>query len=214
MRGGTRITSHHLYGQEISIHPPHAGRDILIYTFKRSVSIFQSTRPVRGGTGVFPPVVTDGRNNFNPPAPCGAGPEPPGKSQKSLYFNPPAPCGAGRVVRICGSIRCLFQSTRPVRGGTAGSINVRQLKSISIHPPRAGRDQNNAGYARKRGNFNPPAPCGAGHNGIVLVHQQNDFNPPAPCGAGRANARAAYGGVVFQSTRPVRGGTRSFCGMM
>ena len=56
----------------ISIHPPRAGRDTSWYLINSSRPQFQSTRPVRGGTGteltkraaIF---------HFNPPAPCGAG---------------------------------------------------------------------------------------------------------------------------------------------
>ena len=58
--------------KEISIHPPHAGRDVLVVLM----------------------VIFIG--DFNPPAPCGAG-----RCQKvrpipaAHNFNPPAPCGAG-----------------------------------------------------------------------------------------------------------------------
>ena len=34
----------------------------------------------------------------------------------------------------------LFQSTRPVRGATAGVLQVPHIELISIHAPRAGRD--------------------------------------------------------------------------
>ena len=32
--------------------------------------------------------------------------------------------------------------------------------------------------------FNPPAPCGAGHQAAYETAMETDFNPPAPCGAG------------------------------
>ena len=57
--------------------------------------------------------------NFNPPAHCGAGHRGPCRRLPCPYFNPPAPCGAGLVLigtlKRCGE----FQSTRPLRGGTA-----------------------------------------------------------------------------------------------
>ena len=73
MRGGTLQSPVCFAAFTISIHPPHAGRDLTtatgVFTFYR----FQSTRPMRGGTR--PGCVADGYgNNFNPPAPCGAGP--------------------------------------------------------------------------------------------------------------------------------------------
>ena len=55
-------------------------------------------------------------------------------------FNPPAPCGAGPLPWANGIAPARFQSTRPMRGGTAW------LPVVSEH----------------RGHFNPPAPCGAG----------------------------------------------------
>ena len=79
------------------------------------------------------------------------------------YFNPPAPCGAGRGLLSWPARALQFQSTRPVRGGTlqngeiseveeyfnppapcgAGRYTRNQIinkSEISIHPPRAGRD--------------------------------------------------------------------------
>ncbi len=78
----------------ISIHPPRAGRDKERMTFFSSISEFQSTLPVRGGTvtqiqhllgpdiSIHPPRAGRDRcmamrcrssANFNPPSPCGEG---------------------------------------------------------------------------------------------------------------------------------------------
>ena len=139
VRGGT-ITDRPKAGKEnISIHPPRAGRDIPAIgtqTIPRNFNPpapcgaglredffcangerFQSTRPMRGGTKAVR------RCHFNPPD-----------------FNPPAPCGAGPLPWANGIAPARFQSTRPMRGGTAW------LPVVSEH----------------RGHFNPPAPCGAG----------------------------------------------------
>ena len=192
---------------------------------------FQSTRPVRGGTtstvrpgkpfsviSIHPPRA--GRDekplyalkllfDFNPPAPCGAGLYVAYFWRCFKYFNPPAPCGAGhnpscllfigegisihppragrdnkiRSIRI----NLIFQSTRPVRGGTGNQRG-------NIQPPE---------------DFNPPAPCGAGRWHRANRRSRTDFNPPAPCGAGLSDKlfKSSLGG--FQSTRPVRGGTIS-----
>ena len=152
---------------------------------------------------------------FNPPAPCGAGPR---RLQRltslSINFNPPAPCGAGPRGRFQGLLH----------------------RTISIHPPRAGRDP--VGNADKYGrihDFNPPAPCGAGRhwdelNGEIVEFQSTRpvrggtgrsftfifrlsyFNPPAPCGAGPwAPTSSGLAPIIFQSTRPVRGGTQRPC---
>ena len=65
----------------------------------------------------------------------------------------------------------IFQSTRPVRGATidrraAGKAAV----GISIHAPRAGRDNLMIGVYHILSYFNPRAPCGArpGKDSIVL----------------------------------------------
>ena len=59
-----------------------------------------------------------------------------------------------------------------------------------------------------RYDFNPPAPCGAGlqfrHIGEPVLY----FNPPAPCGAGPCGYISVAVDDSFQSTRPLRGGTR------
>lgn len=52
------------------------------------------------------------------------------------------PCGAGREQSNTCARSALFQSTRPVRGGTDRFDKKRLLVPISIHPPRAGRDSN------------------------------------------------------------------------
>ena len=78
----------------ISIHPPRAGRDKDSYTRQGRLAIFQSTRPVRGGTRMRG-TKARARTYFNPPAPCGAGPSGIRGSMFGSDFNPPAPCGAG-----------------------------------------------------------------------------------------------------------------------
>ena len=56
----------------------------------------------------------------------------------------------------------IFQSTRPVRGGTSANYKHQSIEYISIHPPRAGRDYRECGLYEAVLDFNPPAPCGAG----------------------------------------------------
>ena len=93
-----------------------------------SCALFQSTRPVRGGTS-SPVLLSTFFGYFNPPAPCGAGRRRPGRAGYPRYFNPPAPCGAGRKSFRKEVFLLLFQSTRPVRGGT-------RRPKIPIAPPR------------------------------------------------------------------------------
>ena len=172
----------------ISIRPPRAGRDsdcVIAARLSRlfqstrpcgvglretkapyGMVLFQSARPVRGGTA-YPPQADRGRRHFNPPAPCGAGHSrirrpsrptafqsarpvrggtayPPQADRGRRHFNPPAPCGAGLAGQRDAGLGHAFQSARPVRGGTEKGVCLRSPRRISIRPPRAGRDSNSA----------------------------------------------------------------------
>ena len=147
------------------------------------------------------------------------------------HFNPPAPCGAGldnplRIYRVI-----VFQSIRPVRGGTNRRNNPLAMIAISIHPPRAGRDflpwffvllykisihppragRDLIDHIRLIKDYISIHPPRAGRDQLVQRRRQQKrhFNPPAPCGAGLDNDNAQVAYFTFQSTRPVRGGTSS-----
>ena len=132
-------SAYKVYGRDISIHPPRAGRDtaeVVVVDYKTdfnppapcgaglyctrnrtTATQFQSTRPVRGGT-TRATATLPSWGYFNPPAPCGAGPPPkPGAvARNNISIHPPR---AGRDPGAAYSaLFGLFQSTRPVRGGT------------------------------------------------------------------------------------------------
>ncbi len=130
------------------------------------------------------------------------------KYDQRKNFNPRAPCGARHMPLRMPAGRLLFQSTRPVRGATGRQRVHYMLKRISIHAPRAGRDNPCRRCLGGNRNFNPRAPCGARRPiAPPWLWRCRDFNPRAPCGArlviGHCRALAAK----FQSTRPVRGAT-------
>ena len=79
----------------ISIHPPHAGRDAFFCIRLRPYDI--SIHPPHAGRDYGTHTVPEKCTDFNPPSPCGEG----------LYVDPE---------RIALS---QFQSTLPMRGGTA-----------------------------------------------------------------------------------------------
>ena len=148
--------------QCISIHPPRAGRDALLPQPLPPQPQFQSTRPVRGGTSrsaihassffLFQstrPVRGGTINSASSPVsplisihPPRAGRDMAGINwrRRTRNFNPPAPCGAGLCHKFGKYNYPEFQSTRPVRGGTAEGQEDGDDNEISIHPPRAGRD--------------------------------------------------------------------------
>ena len=126
------------------------------------------------------------------------------------HFNPPSPCGEGQAP-ICniGSLR-QFQSTLPVWGGTPKTQKTAPRVTISIHPPRVGRDDLPAHVLRRLSisihpprvgrdvffvvficippYFNPPSPCGEGLRSPSARFFRCYFNPPSPCGEGRRSA--------------------------
>ena len=120
--------------QDISIHAPHAGRDL-------------------AGSSVPPRV-----HHFNPRAPCGARPirvilrfrRPEFQSTRPMRgatlragraggavpdFNPRAPCGARLILHLLMISQNPFQSTRPMRGATV--IVAPGLLVVSDFNPRA-----------------------------------------------------------------------------
>ena len=53
MRGATLLTPVAIQAPSISIHAPHAGRDMDHYDKRQMEQVFQSTRPMRGATPPF-----------------------------------------------------------------------------------------------------------------------------------------------------------------
>ena len=100
-----------------------------------------------------------------------------------------------------------FQSTRPVRGGTRFSKNKTGCEIISIHPPRAGRDNNcTLNMSLRPISIHPPRAGRDQRNSAYLADLVISIHPPR---AGRDDYPDAFIWTkeVFQSTRPVRGGT-------
>ena len=155
-----------------------------------SHSEFQPTRPLRGATSSRSTLARS-RRNFNPRAPCGArrlhfrlaegaimdfNPRAPcgARLQASADgkeadddFNPRAPCGARPWTAAREHWGSIFQSTRSLRGATAG------LDRVTPTPYH----------------FNPRAPCGARQRPRTFERTRKNFNPRAPCGARRAGRR-------------------------
>ena len=184
VRGETKSCGEFFRRFQISIHSPRAGRDPSDKGKRPSRLTFQSTRPVRGETAC--PCVFSHSHRISIHSPrAGRDCAIHIKANSIPDFNPLAPCGARRRSKSPTATTSLFQSTRPVRGETGKSRRAGRAFQISIHSPRAGRDET-------RPLFPPP---------------NTHFNPLAPCGArlkkNTTNARR----LLFQSTRPVRGET-------
>ena len=78
---------------------------------------------------------------------------------------------------------------------------------ISIHPPHAGRDRGTSPPGGPDPNFNPPSPCGEGLNSRKSPRIVASFQSTLPM---RGGTRYRFGRTPperFQSTLPMRGGT-------
>ena len=111
--------------------------------FRATVSIFQSTLPVRGATpdwiwshpciGISIHAPRTGSDDFL----CGF-------IAEAVYFNPRSPYGERLPRQIDGFAASIFQSTLPVRGATQSYWTVHGPIGISIHAPRTGSDSKNS----------------------------------------------------------------------
>ena len=142
--GGTKVCVVNVNLREFQSTLPVWGGTLVTAFGRRQKPLFQSTLPVWGGTSMT------GCNSSN-----------------ALNFNPPSPCGEGHRPSDRAGHCSRFQSTLPVWGGTGRGGLCCTRGSISIHPPRVGRDwlspRSWAGYPA---DFNPPSPCGEGRLGI------------------------------------------------
>ena len=145
----------------ISIHAPRAGSDTVSTVFLPSLSIFQSTLPVRGATANQRAWFTE-FENFNPRSPCGERPNSmlPNNDLSNISIHAPR-AGSDLTVLSGFLFLMIFQSTLPVRGATASYRGGWCYLVISIHAPRAGSDVLLLTACRcLSANFNPRSPCG------------------------------------------------------
>ena len=136
-RGATRAVSLLAKPGIVSIHAPRAGRD----PFWDSIAAREES--------------------FNPRAPRGARRDIARNRCTTSGFNPRAPRGARLGDRIADATSPQFQSTRPARGATVKDPKDSWLMEVSIHAPRAGRDDAWLFRPPPDQGFNPRAPRGA-----------------------------------------------------
>ncbi len=100
----------------------------------------------------------------------------------------------------------VFQSTRPARGATTARCFRERTTRVSIHAPRAGRDDIEGFQPEPCSCFNPRAPRGARPHASHPPHPWIPcFNPRAPRGA-RPQQLAAYGSRINVSIHAPRAG--------
>ena len=113
-----------------------------------------------------------------------------------------------RVVRVADHDVSIHapRAGRDARGAArrAGQVGV------SIHAPRAGRDSVVLPTVGVVGLVSIHAPRAGRDLRVAHLHErERGFNPRAPCGARPARPMPYFSHDSFQSTRPVRGATRS-----
>ena len=146
---------------------------------------FQSTRPVRGATGLS----EIGR----PP----------------MIFQSTRPV-RGATTPTCPAISpTQFQSTRPVRGATNGSEFADYIGIISIHAPRAGRDGIVLTPFHALDHFNPRAPCGARPEADLEAHDKDAFQSTRPVRGATSTTTPAVRAATISIHAPRAGRDRS-----
>ena len=143
----------------ISIHAPHAGRDLPSEKVKSKVRI-----------------------SIHAPH---AGRDPRIGSQNHIpaHFNPRAPCGARRHSFKVSDKRSVISIHAPHAGRDA-SVDSRASVPSDFNPraPCGARPRGHF-IAPPCFNFNPRAPCGARPGSVQKNFVAKNFNPRAPCGA-------------------------------
>ena len=150
--------------------------------------------------------------NFNPRAPCGARLVLVGTAYLAWSFQSTRPMRGATEHPESQRQFQPFQSTRPMRGATYSWPEWRALRLISIHAPHAGRDLTAPASHCIAGGISIHAPhAGRDPPGIIQCWpSQSKFQSTRPMrGATRSSLTIELYRTVFQSTRPMRGATES-----
>ena len=101
---------------------------------------FQSTRPVKGATGLCPYLHAGGVVSIHAPREGRDRAQILAAAEQALFQSTrPVKGATKRVLQRVGKV--MFQSTRPVKGATGRLGLAEFLGQVSIHAPREGRDK-------------------------------------------------------------------------
>ena len=161
LAGRDRLRASRAEAGKISIHAPHAGRDLQLPDIITNNIKFQSTRLMRGATGIGRRIVAPQLISIHAPH-AGRDAQELKNLVQRLNFNPRAPCGARPPAGGTAS-RCSHISIHAPRAGRDVDVATAAVvaAAISIHAPHAGRDSGRYRCSWIRYHFNPRAPCGA-----------------------------------------------------
>ena len=203
------ITSHKNRPIAVSIHAPRVGRDGSPATSPRIRLGFQFTRPAWGATSRTRRRMTRSRR-FNSRAPRGARQTPIVLPARSCGFNSRAPRGARPFHVSFLSVSQGFNSRAP-RGARPSSASAPpEVRSVSIHAPRVGRDGTHVGIMQKVAHVSIHAPrVGRDKNAAERAERLACFNSRAPRGARLREPTSLDRSRGFQFTRPAWGATNA-----
>ena len=174
MRGATYYSALGRQHLRVSIHAPHAGRDLNDVNSRYYFDEFQSTRPMRGAT-------------FSAPA-IGA----------TYLFQSTRPM-RGATFRGGGGGLAMYVSIHAPHAGRDTWPQVPGAnEAVSIHAPHAGRDAVFGGMDSGFGCFNPRAPCGARRALPYVPGRRRAVSIHAPH-AGRDDGVKQLGGKAYVS---------------
>ena len=227
MRGATEVYLWSHSYLPVSIHAPHAGRDLWsqLYLLDRGVSIhaphagrdarLQSAGAQKAGfnprapCGARPPPaqLRPPCPGFNPRAPCGARQSCPARVKRRIGFNPRAPCGARRCAKFVEYITDVSFNPRAPCG--ARPIIKQGIQTYSrFQSTRPMRGATSRAYSYQRAAcFNPRAPCGARPVWMDSDDSSLRFQSTRPMRGATYNETLSTVFSKFQSTRPMRGAT-------
>ena len=197
--------------QDISIHAPHAGCDLL-HAAHAGAGHRISIHAPHAGCDSFIYVLATDFTDISIHAPhAGCDPPPSSSMIVRLLFQSTHPMrGATRQRKLTNVETVQFQSTHPMRGATAlnSSHSVFLQRFQSTHPMRG------ATAVPDHGQFSPTnISIHAPHAGCDLNHEEKyktyiNFNPRTPCGVRHTQPLDYWHLSQFQSTHPMRGATR------
>ena len=125
-------------------------------------------------------------------------------------FNPRTPRGVRRITGLQSLVtQVQFQSTHPARGATPHRPGDAAQPLISIHAPREGCDEGQAGPVHHDLYFNPRTPRGVRLLEMRCKERLKNFNPRTPRGVRHSLVWPFMRYRAFQSTHPARGATQT-----
>ena len=183
MRGATYCCLPSPQDRHVSIHAPHAGRDIQYDADK-----------VSGNVSIHAPHAGRDRHALY-------------MSRVFVRFNPRAPCGARRNKTLKRCRELGFQSTRPVWGATAAGHPQYPHQRVSIHAPRVGRDRKASLSQSLVDGFQSTRPVWGATKVGTVYKTTGKVSIHAPRVGRDLGGDKAASLALFQSTRPVWGAT-------